>query len=164
MFLLGVEQRKHQGHCSDVRVWKAADGGEQERIKAGAYSSSLASGSLTERAAQHPSRELPPLRAPDILLARVVFISLITRCLSVYLRDGVMSYRRKGVRSTSKNFLVALEEGALPVWGCSLWLCCFHHGAPGVCFSLKDVDKLERIQGKDNKNDVWLGEEENNSL
>lgn len=120
--------------------------GEQERVKAGAHSSSLASQSLTETALsvpQRPSPELPPLRAPAVLLARVVFISLITRCLSVYLRDGVRSYRRKGVRSTSKNFLVALEEGALPVWGCSLWLCCFHRGAPGVCFSLKDVDKLE---------------------
>lgn len=33
-----------------------------------------------------------------------------------------------------------------------------------VCFSPKDVDKLERIQGKGNKNDVWLREKENNSL
>ena len=34
----------------------------------------------------------------------------------------------------------------------------------GFVFFLKDVDKVERIQGKGNKNDVWLGEKENNSL
>lgn len=79
------------------------------------HSSSLAGLSLSEMAPQHPSQELLPLRAPAVLLMRVVFVSLITQCLSFYLRDGVMSYRRKGVRSTSKNFLVALDEGALLV-------------------------------------------------
>lgn len=78
--------------------------------------------------------------------------------------DGIMSYRRKGVRSTSKNFLMAFEEGALLAWG---WLALgglFSSWSTWVCFPLKDVDKLDKIQGKDNKNDVLLGETENNSL
>lgn len=56
-----------------------------------------------------PPSELLPLGALAILVVRVAFIFLITLCLSFYLGDGIMSYRRKGVRSTSKNFLVAFE-------------------------------------------------------
>lgn len=30
-------------------------------------------------------------------------------------------------------------------------MCCFHHEAPGVCFSLKVVDKLEESRGRATK-------------